>query len=512
MPLLDGFRNLADPERRDGTQRTGMDIRDAGERDLNGRAKIDSSAVMDTMTTKFPPIEAVSIDEAREIVRHGNCNPDSRLGLAGVMRSLDCGAQRADEVLRAMAIAGYVRPDMSWGRDFCWKLTALGIRLAVEKKLTRIGRVKVREIVEELVRRAQTINADPNRLQRITLRLFGSALENRPDYGDVDIAITYHRRNLPEDERKRLTKELEQRQSKSERQTFLGRITGAERQDSREIRAALKQGVPHLSLMGDDPMELGTPFRWLVNHDMEKDVPAPVSDTIIRPMPAVMERKEPSPIPEMTLMQARHRAIADTTKVPVEGLHIDLEDTIRLEEALWTPEVTKDGRLQPKDLRHDPKIRFAGFHHICPIWREQIGGVEMLKKSLEWCDEHKVWVRDLFPRISISRHHRTHVIRFGHVGELIYVRIGSKSLEASLMPPNRVRVSKIDLAGAYAVARSLVRMHEEARCAKMPPFNADILIPLLDLDRLPDFPKLFKAGKFLDEAFPGLCRVEILRS
>lgn len=270
-----------------------MDIRDAGERDLNGRAKIDSSAVMD-MTTKFPPIEAVSIDEAREIVRSGNCNPGSRLGLAEVMRSLDCDAQRADQVLRAMAIAGYVSPDMSWGKDFRWSLTSLGIRLAVEKKRKRIGRGKVQEIVEELVRRAQTINADPNRLQRITLRLFGSALESRPDYGDVDIAITCHRRNLPEDERKRLTEELEQRQSTSERQTFLGRITGAERQDSREIRAALKQGLPHLSLMGDDPVELGTPFRWLVNHDMENDMPAPVSDAITRPMPAAMERKEPS--------------------------------------------------------------------------------------------------------------------------------------------------------------------------------------------------------------------------
>lgn len=462
-------------------------------------------------SAKFPPIDTVPIEDARKIVRSGSGGQSSRVGLAEVIRIMDCDAQRADEVLRAMAFAGYVSPDLSGRHSWSWTVSSLGIRLALEKKYKRIDRTKVDATIAELARRAQTINADPNRLQRITLRLFGSALEERADYGDVDVAITYHRRPLPELLRKRMVKELELRQSEHDRQTILGQVMGAERQDTREIRAALKQGLPHLSLMKDDPMELGTPFRWLVDHDMDADMPVPMTDAIIRPnAPSALEQDVPFPPPPVTLMKARHRAIADTTKVPIEGLHIDLSDAVRLEEALWTPRVTRDGKLEANDLRDDPRIRFAGFQHLCPIWREPIGGVEMLRKSLEWCEEHKVWVRDLFPSISILRDARTHIIRLGFVGELIYVSIGSRALEGSLMPTNRRRVSKMDLAGAYAVARSLARMYEEARCAKMPPFRADILAPLLEWDSLPDFPKLLKAGEFRDGAFAGLSGVELL--
>lgn len=272
----------------------------------------------------------------------------------------------------------------------------------------------------------------------------------------------------------------------------------------------MKHGLPHVSLMKDDPKELGTPFRWLISHDMKIDAPAPVSDAINHPnAPLVVEREEELPLPSVTTMKARHREIAPTTKVPVEGLYISLDDAARLEEMLWTPMVTRDGKLEPNDLQDDPRLRFAGFQHLCPIWKEPIGGVEMLKKSLDWCNERKIWVRGLFPVVSISRSDRTHVIRLGLVGELIYVRVGSKSLQGSLMPVNRTRVSKIDLAGTYAVMRSLVKMYRESRCAQMPPFTAEILIPLIELDRLPDFTRMARVGEFREGAFAGLLEVEL---
>ena len=140
-----------------------------------------------------------------------------------------------------MAEAGYVEPADILDGLFYWQLTPNGTRLATESKRKRIGRDKVQTIISELLARAKVINSDPNRLQRITLKLFGSALEEHDDYGDVDVSIAYVRRQLSDIERERLENRLKARQSKSDRQSFHGRLMGAERQDTREIMAFLKK-------------------------------------------------------------------------------------------------------------------------------------------------------------------------------------------------------------------------------------------------------------------------------
>lgn len=285
---------------------------------------------------------------------------------------------------------------------------------------------------------------------------------------------------------------------------------GVERQDTREIRATLKKGLPHLSLMRDDPMELGTPFKWLIDHDMEIDRPVEMRDSIIRPnAPAPYMQRTPKALPPATLIRARHRELSPKTKVPAEGLHIGTDDAARLDEAMWSPRMTGGGDLVANDARKDPRVRFAGFQHLCPIWKEPIGGVLMLKRALQWCDQNRVWVRDLPPFVSISRGSRMNVIRLGLVGELIYFEVGTSGLKGSLMPCNRTRVSMIDLAGTYAVARALEKMYVEARCVILPSFGATMYLPSIQLDRLPDFPSLARAGAFSEGAFPGLLRAAL---
>ena len=90
---------------------------------------------------------------------------------------------------------------------------------------------------------------------------------------------------------------------------------------------------------------------------------------------------------------------------------------------------------------------------------------------------------------------------------MIYFNVGGKSTTGSLLPRNRTRVSKIDLAGAYAVGRALSKMYDESRCAKMPWFSAEILLPLVEVEKLPNFPRLHKAGAFKEGAFQGLREV-----
>ena len=391
---------------------------------------------------------------------------------------------------------------------FYWQLTPNGTRLALEPKRKRIGRDKVQTVISELLARAKVINGDSDRLQRITLKLFGSALEERDDYGDVDVSIAYLRRQLSDIERERIENALKARQSNSDRQTFQGRLMGAERQDTREIMAFLKKGLPHLSLMNDDPMDLGAPYRWLVDHDVKTDRPVDVPDDIVRPNgPSILDQHPRKPLPPITLLEARHRAISANTKVAIDDMHIGLEDAAALEEQMWSPKVTREGDFVANDIRSEKRVKFAGFQHLCPIWKKDLGGVAMLKEALDWCDEHKVWVRDLFPRVSIQRSDRTHIIRLGWGHDLINFNIGGRSTTGSLLPINRARVSKIDLAGAYAVGRALSKMYDESRSAKMPWFSADILLPVVEVDRLPDFPRLHKADAFREGAFRGLREV-----
>lgn len=457
--------------------------------------------------SKHAAIEHISLEECRMILR--SAHRGAGIGIEEVVRVMDCTAERADQLLRSMALAGYLEAADVWNQVFFWTLTPNGNRLSMERKRTRFGSNKVQIAIRELVARTKSINSDPDRLQRVTLKLFGSALEERDDYGDVDVSIAYHRRNLGEKERARIEKALVSRQSEHERQTILGQVMGAEQQDTREIRNILKRGLPHISLMKDDPMELGIPFRWLVDHDMESDSSRSVGEGIVRPNKAsLFERNEPVSLPDVTMVQASHRAISSGTKISTSGINIGVQDVAKIEEAMWSPWVNRDGSFSPNDVRHDPKVKFAGFQHLCPIWKEPVGGILMLKKALVWCDTNNVWIRDLFPRVSIHRGDRSNIIRLGKVGALIYLQVGPKVQEGSLMPINRKRVSKIDLAGSYAVARALIKMYTEARCLSAPSFSAELFIPQLDIDSLPEIPKLIKSGNFHAGAFKGLISAE----
>ena len=43
----------------------------------------------------------------------------------------------------------------------------------------------------------------------------------------------------------------------------------------------------------------------------------------------------------------------------------------------------------------------------------------------------------------------------------------------------------------------------------MPWFSAEILLPLVEVEKLPDFPRLLKAGELRENAFRGLRVVEL---
>lgn len=153
-------------------------------------------AVMsNALDSKYPPIEGVTHSEARSVLR--SAVGRGNLGLEEVIRTLDCDAAHGDAILRAMAVTGYIEPAGAFDQLFFWSLTPAGNRLAMEKKRNRVSPEKVQATIEEVVARAKLINADRDRLQRITLKLFGSALGDRADYGDVDVRSPTTDANCP---------------------------------------------------------------------------------------------------------------------------------------------------------------------------------------------------------------------------------------------------------------------------------------------------------------------------
>ncbi|MEO1027528.1 MAG: hypothetical protein AAFX02_00585, partial [Pseudomonadota bacterium] len=327
---------------------------------------------------KYPSIDGISLDEAQAILK---TSQSGILGLAEVIRVLNCDATLADTVLRNLAAAGFLEPVLDRCPWLVWGTTALGRRLCLEKKRKRIDRNKVDYAISQLIKRADLINSDPARLQRITLRLFGSALEQQEDYGDIDIAISYEKRQLPDKERLRIEAALKTQAPDPSHRNFIENLFAAENQDKREIRAFLLKGLPHVSLMSDDPLKLGTPFRWLVDHDNSTDKRLPVSEAIVRPnVPSQLDEEANSetPIPPQTIMKAKHREVSPTSKFPVVGLHMDFEDAYFLEERKWTPLVDKNDNLVPNNRQSEPRLKFAGFQHLCEVWKRPMGGVDMM--------------------------------------------------------------------------------------------------------------------------------------
>ena len=137
---------------------------------------------------KHSPVRTVLLELVQTILRSA-VNGRS-VGLEEAIRVLDCDADHANRVLRQMAEAGYLEPADILDGLFYWQLTPNGTRLATESKRKRIGRDKVQTIISELLARAKVINSDPNRLQRITLKL----CKRRPR--PIDFALARRRNGM----------------------------------------------------------------------------------------------------------------------------------------------------------------------------------------------------------------------------------------------------------------------------------------------------------------------------
>jgi hypothetical protein len=142
-------------------------------------------------------------DAVREMARHDmNDSGWTVTFLADHMNISPTHAEWLSELLVEQKILER-KPPPSWDKDpapeIRYALGEYGTRFTLARMLKRIDRMKVDNIIAELLKRVAEINADPKLCHFVNeIRLFGSAIVGDAEsFGDVDIAYDLGRRKRP---------------------------------------------------------------------------------------------------------------------------------------------------------------------------------------------------------------------------------------------------------------------------------------------------------------------------
>lgn len=365
-----------------------------------------------------------------------------------------------DQAMHAAAKSGYVRHvtstiDDDWPRSG-WQVGTKATRLALDRMGPRLSRAQADHVIETLIARARAINAEPDHIHRIgRITLFGSALQDQADYGDVDVSVEILRRKLEEPEQDRLEAHWKELAPASQKRAFLGVLPGSSF-DRRDMLLRLKKGLKGLSLMSDDPAVLGTAYRVLYETD-ENSVEIPVSPGIIAPAPG----KVPRDFPELSYEELT----TGPTLVRPTGLP-GLNEPISLGEVRW---ITLSDLWQlegdwpfPAGSRLESLAAFHGAQHLCPAWKTGAPGLQMLAEALDWARRHGARIGTVTPDLRLSIGAGTRHASLGHRPEGLSVNRSADRVEATLLDGRTGAVTtRADLAANFAVCMALGTLIDE---------------------------------------------------
>lgn len=187
---------------------------------------------------------------------------DGSIRLDAIEERFDCDETQAKFIQRALIETGYIERDPQGEQSEGWYIaSALGIQLRNAKFVRRITRHEAEKLVSELLNRVAQVNERDELTHRVTeVRVFGSYVTDKPDLGDVDLAVKYTpRRPTHVEEAKRRAA-----QSGKTMSNFLQIITYG----TQEIRQILKSRNPYLSIHEhSEPDTLGVPYKVLFSVD-----------------------------------------------------------------------------------------------------------------------------------------------------------------------------------------------------------------------------------------------------
>jgi predicted nucleotidyltransferase len=160
---------------------------------------------------------------------------------------------KAHALIDAMAVRGFLQESERHpgnSRRF-YECGPQGPRLGSAKLLKPITRQKADVIIATLLQRVEMVNARPELLERVCeVRVFGSYLEERDDFGDIDVAVRTERK---EGSGKDWVRESLRRADMSGRtfSTYLDRLAYGHT----EVMGLLKARSRYLSLHTMDDLE-----------------------------------------------------------------------------------------------------------------------------------------------------------------------------------------------------------------------------------------------------------------
>ncbi|TCR80781.1 hypothetical protein [Rhizobium sp. BK376] len=355
--------------------------------------------------SKHPTVIGIEISTIRSLfLKHENRR--GRFLLATAIDDLKLPAQDADAFLRKVATAGYIEWSDGAGENSDWNLTQHGLRLMADSLGARISRQRAQLIIDEVVRRARAINADPDRLARVKeLRLFGSALDaGRDDYGDVDIEAEIEIRRFPEDEVARAHAKVAAQVPRSWRDHFIRRFRAEEGYDSRRVFAALKASIKDLSLSKDATKTLGCEFRCIYRFDLDSGKELAPDDAITPRTTAPPKSAEeilPSSLPERSII-APIGLIGADEKLRSSTLKISMESLALTEAKVWLGKEKPDGSRAATDTRKNPDQRFAGAQFFFDDWRDpSLTGLELFQRTLDWAAHYDLPISKIGRKFSL---------------------------------------------------------------------------------------------------------------
>jgi DNA-binding MarR family transcriptional regulator len=124
--------------------------------------------------------------EVRNLMRKAR---DLSIRAAFAEEVLGISAAAAEMMIKELAALGYLRTDASADERY-WEVTTQGAALALAKAGAPIKRKTADRIVADFLHRVEQVNMSKDYAYRVArVVAFGSYVTDRPDLGDIDIAI-----------------------------------------------------------------------------------------------------------------------------------------------------------------------------------------------------------------------------------------------------------------------------------------------------------------------------------
>lgn len=131
-------------------------------------------------------IAGYPVFEVRRLMRKAR---DLSIRAAFAEEVLGISAADAETMMKDLAALGYLRPDGSSDERY-WEVTIQGAALALAKAGAPIRRKTADRIVADFLHRVEQVNASKVYAYRVVrVVAFGSYVTDRPDLGDIDLAV-----------------------------------------------------------------------------------------------------------------------------------------------------------------------------------------------------------------------------------------------------------------------------------------------------------------------------------